>query len=71
MDKEKIKNRIDFNNIKELEIEDIKGIPDTATKYDYLVDFEGNNIICLTPLDVKLIEWIKDLEERIKKLEEK
>ena len=70
MDKETIKNRIDFDNIQELEIEDIKGIADTMRKHDYLVDFEGNFIIPLTPLDMRLIEKIKDLEERIRKLEE-
>ena len=67
MDKEKIKNRIDLNNIQELEVTS----RDITTKTDYLVDFEGNFIIPLTPLDMKLIEKIKDLELRIKKLEEK
>ena len=69
MDREEIKNRIDFNNIQEIEIEDIKGIPDTVRKYDYLVDFEGNFIIPLTPLEVKLIEKMKELEARIMALE--
>ena len=40
-------------------------------KIDYLVDFEGNFIVPLSPLDVKLIEKIKELELRIKKLEGK
>ncbi|KKM16730.1 hypothetical protein LCGC14_1682930 [marine sediment metagenome] len=71
MDREEIKNRIDFNNIQEIEIEDIKGIPDTIIKTDYLVDFEGNFIIPLTPLEVKLIEKIKELEARILELEKK
>ena len=72
MDKEELKNRIDFNNIQEfIEEKDLKkGIFDT-NKYDYLVDYEGNFIVPLSPLDMKLIEKIKDLEERIKKLEGK
>lgn len=70
MKKEEIKSRIDFNNIQEfVELEDYsKGIFDT-TKIDYLVDFEGNFIIPLTPLELKLIEWIKELEARILELE--
>ncbi len=71
MDKNKIKNRIDFDNIQELEYEAIKGIPDTIIKTDYLVDFEGNFIVPLSPLDLKLIEKIKELEARIIKLEGK
>ncbi len=71
MDKEEIKNRINFDNIQELEYEMIKGIPDTIIKTDYLVDFEGNFIIPLTPLEVKLIEKIKELEARIKAMEVK
>ena len=71
MDKEEIKGRIDFDNIQELEYELTKGIPDTIIKTDYLVDFEGNFIIPLTPLEVKLIEKIKELEARILELEKK
>ena len=71
MDKEEIKNRIDFNNIQEKSIEIIKGIPSTVEKYDYLVDYEGNYIIALSPLDVKLIEKIEALEKRINILEAK
>ena len=67
MDKEEIKNRIDFNNIKEKEL---LGIFDSQ-KVDYLVDFEGNFIYPINPLEMKLIKKIKDLEERIKKLEGK
>lgn len=70
MDKEELKNRIDFDNIQELEKEMIKGIPETIQKTDYLVDFEGNFILPLSPLEVKLIEKIKDFELRIKVLEE-
>lgn len=69
MDKEEIKKRIDFNNIQEKKIKMIKGIPDTVKTYDCLVDYEGNFIIPLSPLDVKIIEYIKNLEVRIKELE--
>jgi len=64
MDKEEIKNKIDFKKIIEVQWEDgIKG--------DYLQDSEGNNIIALNPLDVILIEKIQELEKRIKELESK
>ncbi|KKL19163.1 hypothetical protein LCGC14_2227870 [marine sediment metagenome] len=69
MDKEEIKNRINFDNIQELEYEMIKGIPETLRKEDYLVDFEGNFIIPISPLEMKLIEKMKDLEARIIELE--
>ena len=71
MDKEQVKSRIDFNNIQEKSIEAVKGIPETARNYDYLVDLEGNFIIPLTPLEVKLIEKIKELEARIEQLEKR
>ena len=64
MDKEEIKNKIDLNNIKEFTTEE-------GDKIDYLVDFEGNFILPLSVLEVKLIEKIKDLEEKINKLEVK
>ena len=63
MDKEEIKKRIDLDNIKEFTDQD-------GYKWDHLVDYEGNFIIPLSLLEVKLIETIKNLEERIKKLEE-
>jgi hypothetical protein len=66
MNKEEIKNRIDFNNIQEFTSKNIVGM---EYKTDYLVDFEGNFIVPLSPLDVKLIEKIKDLEVRILELE--
>ena len=71
MDKNELKSRIDFNNILEKTIEDVKGVPDTGRKHDYLVDFEGNFIVPLKPLEVKLIEKIKELEARIKAMEMK
>lgn len=68
MNKEEIKSRIDFDRIQEkITIDKYK----EETKNDYLVDFEGNYIVRLTPLHVKLIEKIKELEERIKKIEVK
>ena len=68
MNKEEIKKRIDFKNVQEKNIPNDLGID---MKIDYLVDFEGNFIVPLSPLDVKLIEKIKELELRIKKLEGK
>jgi len=66
MDKEEVKNRIDFNNI-QVKVWKSEFIPDQEE--DYLVDFEGNFIYPLSPLDMKLIEKIKDLEARILELE--
>jgi len=68
MNKEEIKNRIDFNNIQQLNYEKRKGVYENR---DYLVDFDGNYIIPLSPLNMKLIEKILDLEKRIIELEEK
>ena len=67
MDKEQIKERIDFENISELITTNFIG---DEVKMDYLTDFEGNYIIALSPLNVKFIEEIKLLKERLKKLEE-
>lgn len=67
MDKEEIKNRINLDNIQEKRIEIIK---DIEIKRDYLVDFEGNFILPISPIEFKLIEEIKLLKERILKLEE-
>ncbi len=69
MDKEEVKNRMDFNNIQVFEYELVEGVKDTIVKEDYLVDFEGNFIYPLSILDVKLIEKIKELEARITELE--
>ena len=69
MDKKEIISRIDFDNIQVKSIEQIEGIPESIIEYDYLVDYEGNFILPLTPLDMKFIEIIKDLEARIQVLE--
>lgn len=59
---EEIKDKIDFNNIQEL-------IINKETK-SYLMD--GTNYMYpLSPLDIKLIEEIKDLKIRIIELEKR
>ena len=70
MDKEELKNTIDFNKIIEVEIEVVKGL-NIKEKVNFMEDDKGNKILMLTPLEFKLIEKINDLEERIKTLEEK
>lgn len=67
MEKEEIKSKIDFKNIQEFT--DVKRLDNR--KSDYLVDSEGNYIIYLSPLNVKLIERLLELEDRIKALEDK
>ncbi|GAI27517.1 unnamed protein product [marine sediment metagenome] len=67
MDKEEIKNRIDFTKIREVTFKEEAGV---EYKLDYLYDYEDNNILPVSHIEVKLIERINDLEERIKKLEE-
>ena len=62
MDKEKLKEKCDLNRIEEF-------IDKDGGKWDYIRDIDGNYIIRLTPLEVKLIEKIKELESRIKELE--
>ncbi|MFX1380754.1 MAG: hypothetical protein ACFFA4_16855 [Promethearchaeota archaeon] len=57
MDREEIKDRIDFNNIQ------------TKNGGEFLVDYEGNFIVPLSPLNIKMIEYIKILEGRISALE--
>ena len=66
MRKEELKEKIDLNRIEEREF---LGIFETR-KEDYIIDDKGNAIIPVDPLQFKMIERIKDLEERIKKLEE-
>ena len=63
MDREELKDKIDFDNIQEFITKD-------NIKIDYLMDSEGNHIIPLTPLNMKLIEKIKELEVRLKRLED-
>ena len=67
MEKEELKTKVDFNNIREVIFID----PNVEKEYktDYLYDDKGNNIIPLSVLEFKLIEKIKALEERIKVLE--
>lgn len=64
MNKEQLKERIDFNNIREIEFAKLDN-----QKFDYIQDSEGNNILRVSPLEFKLIEKIKELENRIKELE--
>ena len=67
MDKEEIKSKIDLNRI-EVKPNIIYG---EDFGKDYLIDDKGNYLMPVSPLEFKLIEKIKDLELRIKKLEEK
>lgn len=61
MDKEEIKTKIDLDNIKEF--------TDETGTFDYIYDSEGNAIVSVSPLEILLINRIKDLEARILKLE--
>ena len=65
MDKEEMKSRMDFNNIEER----TQIISKVEFKRDYLVDNQGEILFPLTSLEVKLIEKLKELDERIKVLE--
>ena len=67
MDKETLKNKCDLNRIEE---RTFTSIFQEEYKQDYIIDDKGNAIIPISPLEFKLIETIKDLEERIKVLEE-
>ena len=69
MDKEEIKDKIDIYNVQEKNVN--KFLPEEPIMVDYLVDKDGNFIVPLRSIDVVLIDYIKDLELRIKKLEEK
>jgi len=64
-----VKNVIDLDKIGVLTRED--RFTKEEVKMDYLMDEAGNYIYPLSPLEFKLIEKIKDLENRIKKLEGK
>ena len=65
MDKEEIKTKIDLNKIEHKP----NIIYDEDFGKDYIVDDKGNFIYPVSPLEFKLIEKIKELELRIKKLE--
>jgi len=67
MDKNELISKIDFNNV----VEKTELSYNIETKKDYLVDSKGNKLMRLQPLDVKLIEKIKELEARLQALEEK
>ena len=67
MDKNELISKIDFNNV----VEKTELSYNIETKKDYLVDSKGNKLMRLQPLDVKLIEKIKELEARLAVLESK
>ena len=67
MDKNELIEKIDFNNV----MEETKNISGIDFKEDFIVDSEGNKILRLQPLEVKLIEWIKTLEAKNIELEER
>ena len=72
MDKEELKSKIDLNRIGELEIEKIKGIseiPEDTFRIDYLMDEVGHYIYPINPLEMILINEIKELKARIVELE--
>lgn len=64
MDNETLKSKVDFTRKGTL-------VDENGLNQDYLMDEKGNYIIPLSVLEFKLIEKIKDLEERIKILEER
>lgn len=67
MDEEEIKAKVDINNVNACVIYDKN---DKIEKtFDYITDLEGKPIIRVGVLDFKIIEYILDLEARIKKLE--
>jgi len=66
MDKEEIKEKCDFNKIREITF---TNIGNEELKADYIVNDKGEGIIPISPLEYKLIEKIKDLESRITELE--
>jgi len=57
MDKEELKAVLDLNRISVFKGE------------DYLQDAAGNNLQIITPIELKLLERIKNLENRIAVLE--
>ena len=66
MDKETIKEKCNFDRIEEIILDDTLGI---IKKGDYIIDDKGNAIIPVSPLEFKIIEKIKELENRIAELE--
>ena len=75
MDKNEIKSRINLFNIQEkefiiTEMDTKLGIEEEIDRQDYIVDYEGNFIYPVNPLEYILINYVKDLEARINKIEE-
>lgn len=68
MDKEQIKNDINFDRIEEVSFP----ISDTdeIVKIDYLMGSKGNAIAPLSPFEVKLIEYVKKLRADLDKMME-
>lgn len=66
MDKELIKEKCDIGKIEERVFENIMGLEE---RFDYIIDDKGNAILSVSPLEFKMIEKIKVLEDRIEELE--
>lgn len=66
MDRETIIAKTNLDNIREVEFEEF----DKIFKYDYIFDEKGNNILPVSIIEMKLLERIKILEERLTQLEE-
>jgi len=66
MNKEELKEKCDLGNIKEVIFKDILN---EDIKIDYIIDVDGNKIIPVSILEFKMIEKIKELENRLKVLE--
>ena len=69
MDKEEVKRRMDFNKIHEVEIETLASL--ITERIDYFYDDEGHNIMPINPVEMKIINKVKELETRINDLEKK
>ena len=61
-----IKSKVDFNKIEERTFTELG----EERKMDYMMDDKGNAIIHISPLQFKIVEKLKQLEERIKVLED-
>lgn len=68
MKTEELKNRIDLDNIQE---KNVLEKHDGVEMVDYCVDFEGNFIYPVNPLEMKIISIIKELEAKVIELEAK